>query len=138
LSGRNVVRAFPATCEHVNVDPVLLEQVLVNVIENTVAHTPPDARIVARVETAAGRARLAVEDDGNGIPAADLPYVFDKFFRGGGDRRRGSGIGLGLAVARGLVEAFGGSIRATSPLRDGHGTCIEVDLPSHAILGTSE
>lgn len=138
LTGRKVERAFPATCEHVNVDPVLLEQVLVNVIENTVAHTPPDTRIVARVETAAGRARLAVEDDGNGIPAADLPHVFDKFFRGGGDRRRGSGIGLGLAVARGLVEAFGGSIHATSPLRDGRGTRIEVELPAHAIQGASE
>ncbi|MBS0556349.1 MAG: DUF4118 domain-containing protein [Proteobacteria bacterium] len=138
LARRQVVREFPAECEQVNVDPVLLEQALVNVIENTVAHTADDARILARVENVAGRVRLAVEDDGKGIAPADLPHVFDKFFRGGGDRRRGSGIGLGLAVTRGLVEAFGGGIRAISPARDGHGARFEIDLPAHGILETSE
>ena len=72
------------------------------------------------------------------IPAADLPHVFDKFFRGGSDRKRGSGVGLGLAVTRGLIEAFGGSVRAVSPVHGDRGTRIEIDLPAHRIEGTGE
>jgi two-component system sensor histidine kinase KdpD len=85
------------------------------------------------VENLGAGVRLSVEDSGDGISAADLPHVFDKFFRGGGDRRRGSGVGLGLAVTRGLIEAFGGSVRAVSPAHDHRGTRIEIDLPAHRI-----
>jgi two-component system sensor histidine kinase KdpD len=64
--------------------------------------------------------------------------VFDKFFRGTGDRGRGSGVGLGLAVTRGLVEAFSGSVRAISPVHDGHGTRMEIEFPAHRVesIGT--
>ena len=54
------------------------------------------------------------------------------------ERKRGSGVGLGLAVTRGLVEAFGGSVRAVSPVRDGRGTRIEIDLPAHRLEETGE
>ena len=112
---------------------VLIEQALMNVVENATAHAPSATPIVASVQTLDACVRLSIEDVGEGISAADLPYVFEKFFRGGGDRKRGSGVGLGLAVTRGLIEAFGGSVRAVSPVRDGKGTRIEIDLPAHRL-----
>jgi two-component system sensor histidine kinase KdpD len=133
LGGRRVVRLFAVQCAHIEVDPVLIEQALMNVVENAAAHAPAAAPIVASVENLGAGVRLSVEDSGDGISAADLPHVFDKFFRGGGDRRRGSGVGLGLAVTRGLIEAFGGSVRAVSPAHDHRGTRIEIDLPAHRI-----
>ena len=136
LGGRNVVRLFAAQCDHIDVDPVLIEQALMNVIENAAAHAPAATPIMTSVQTLDACVRLSVEDAGEGISAADLPYVFEKFFRGGGDRKRSSGVGLGLAVTRGLIEAFGGSVRAVSPVRDGYGTRIEIDLPAHRIEET--
>lgn len=138
LGGRHVERLFAAHCAHVEVDPVLIEQALMNVIENAAAHALTATPIVASVQTLGACVRLSVEDAGEGIAAADLPCVFDKFFRGGGDRKRGSGVGLGLAVTRGLVEAFGGSVRAVSPVRDGRGARIEIDLPAHRLEETGE
>ncbi|MGH8089995.1 MAG: sensor histidine kinase, partial [Rudaea sp.] len=137
LDGRRVVRLFAAQCSHIEVDPVLIEQALMNVVENAAAHAPA-APIVASVQDLDAGVRLSVEDSGDGISAADLPHVFDKFFRGGSDRKRGSGVGLGLAVTRGLIEAFGGSVRAVSPAHDDRGTRIEIDLPAHRIEGTGE
>jgi two-component system sensor histidine kinase KdpD len=136
LHGRRVERLFAAECGHIDVDPVLIEQALMNVVENAVTHAPATTPIVASVQTLDACVRLSIEDAGEGIPAADLPYVFEKFFRGGGDRKRGSGVGLGLAVTRGLIEAFGGSVRALSPVRDGKGTRIEIDLPAHPVKET--
>jgi len=138
LDGRRVVRLFAAQCLHVEVDPVLIEQALMNVVENAAVHAPAAAPIVASVQNLDAGVRLSVEDSGDGIPAADLPHVFDKFFRGGSDRKRGSGVGLGLAVTRGLIEAFGGSVRAVSPVHGDRGTRIEIDLPAHRIEGTGE
>lgn len=138
LGGRHVERLFEARCAHIEVDPVLIEQALMNVVENAAAHAVAATPIVASVQTLGASVRLSVEDAGDGISAADRPYVFDKFFRGGSDRKRGSGVGLGLAVTRGLVEAFGGSVRAVSPVRDGRGTRIEIDLPAHRLEETGE
>ncbi|MBS0571017.1 MAG: DUF4118 domain-containing protein [Proteobacteria bacterium] len=131
LGGRHVERRFAAPCAPIDVDPMLIEQALMNIIENAVAHAPAPATVTASVQVHGARVCLSVEDGGTGIPAADLPHVFDKFFRGGSDRKRGPGVGLGLAVTRGLVEAFGGSVRALSPVREGGGTRIEIDLPAH-------
>ncbi|HST27900.1 MAG TPA: DUF4118 domain-containing protein [Rudaea sp.] len=138
LDGRRVVRLFAAQCAHIEVDPVLIEQALMNIVENAAAHAPTAAPIIASVQNLDAGVRLSVEDSGDGIAAPDLPHVFDKFFRGGGDRKRGSGVGLGLAVTRGLIEAFGGSVRAVSPAHDGRGTRIEIDLPAHRIEETGE
>jgi two-component system sensor histidine kinase KdpD len=131
LVGRHVERSFAMQCANIEVDPVLIEQALMNVIENAAVHAPPATPIVASVQAVGTCVRLSIEDLGEGIIAGDLPYVFEKFFRGGGDRKRGSGVGLGLAVTRGLIEAFGGSVRAVSPVRDDKGTRIEIDLPAH-------
>jgi two-component system sensor histidine kinase KdpD len=138
LARRHVERLFAPHCAHIEVDPMLIEQALMNIIENAVAHAPPGTPLVASVQNGDATVRLSIEDGGDGIAAADVPFVFDKFFRGGGDRKRGSGVGLGLAVTRGLIEAFGGSVRAVSPAHDGRGTRIEIDLPAHRIEETRE
>ena len=99
-------------------DPALLEQVLVNLLENAVKYSPAGSLTLVRVTTEAGQSCVSVADEGIGIPADDLPHVFDSFFRARRGDRVPPGTGLGLAIARGLVEAMGGRIEAHSPRPD--------------------
>jgi signal transduction histidine kinase len=107
-----------------------LEQVLSNLVANAVRHTPAGGSIRLRAEGTGEGVRITVADTGQGISAEDLPYVFDRFWRG--DRARshagGAGSGLGLAIARQLVEAHGGRIRVESEV--GKGTTFTIELPS--------
>lgn len=96
-------------------DPDRLAQVVRNLIANAVRHAAPGGHVHVTGQPLAGRLRISVADDGPGIPAVDLPHVFDRFWRGDPARRRdGSGSGLGLAIAKTLVEAQGGQIGVTS------------------------
>jgi TrmH family RNA methyltransferase len=108
----------------VNADPDRLEQVFTNLIENAVKYASP---IGIRVEGRAGpdRVTVSVSDQGDGIPAVDLPNVFEKFYRR--DRSRPSGIGLGLWISRGVVEAHGGQLTVTS--QQGQGSTFSLTLP---------
>jgi two-component system, OmpR family, sensor histidine kinase KdpD len=133
LKGRRVLRAFSADSQRILVDPVLIEQALVNVLENAVSHSPPGSTVLVSTEREGDRFVMAVEDDGPGIPPSDLDRVFDKFFQGRSDRRRGAGVGLGLSVSRGLIEAFGGEVRAATPT-SGRGARIEFRLPAHPAM----
>ncbi|MGE0237322.1 MAG: sensor histidine kinase, partial [Parvibaculaceae bacterium] len=72
---------------------------------------------------------LRVSDQGQGIPPTDLERVFDKFYRVKQDDGRGAGVGLGLAICRGIITALGGTISAKSPTEGGRGTRITVRLP---------
>ena len=105
-----------------------LDQVLGNLVANAVRHTPPDGRITLQAEPTHGGVRIAVCDTGEGIPAEDLPYIFERFWRG--DRSRshasGAGSGLGLAIARQLVHTHGGRISVESEV--GHGTTFTIEL----------
>lgn len=96
----------------VPLDYVEVDQVLTNLVENAVRHTPGGTDIWITVERGDGEAIVIVSDSGPGIPAAELPRLFDPFVRAA--RRKGGpgGVGLGLAIARGLVEAHGGQITA--------------------------
>jgi two-component system sensor histidine kinase KdpD len=96
----------------VEIDFVLGEQVLFNLLDNATKYTPKGTtiEIVARAE--GSNVALCVRDEGPGIEAADLPHVFEKFYRARDGDRRLAGTGLGLAIARGFVEAQGGSIVA--------------------------
>ena len=138
LGRRRLRRSFQSESMRINVDPVLLEQALSNVIENAVSYTPDGATIDATTRREGGEIVLSVEDDGPGIAPVDLSAVFDKFFRGRSDRRGAVGVGLGLSVTRGLVEAFNGRVSAHSPSRGDHGTRIDVRLPAHPALETVE
>jgi two-component system, OmpR family, sensor histidine kinase KdpD len=122
----------------VRADASLLEQVLFNVLDNAVKYSPHGAFVRVRAEAGGDDIRIAVTDEGVGIPPEDLPHVFDSFFRVARGDRTAPGTGLGLAIARGLVEAMGGRIEAQSPSPDAPrigfpGSVITIRLPAAAI-----
>jgi two-component system sensor histidine kinase KdpD len=116
--------------------PVLLDyskvdQVLSNLIENAAKYSPIGAEIGIAADVADGSLRITVTDDGSGIAPDALPHIFEPFFRGS-RARRPSGSGLGLAVARGLVEAHHGRIWAEN--RPGGGASFSFDIPSNGVV----
>jgi two-component system sensor histidine kinase BaeS len=115
-------------------DPQRLGQVLGNLVTNALRHTPPGGQVtlgaaLPSTEEVPGQIGLWVADNGEGIPAEDLPRIFDRFWRGDPARSHeaGAGSGLGLAIAKSLIEAHGGRIRAES--RVGQGTIVSCVLP---------
>ena len=108
-------------------DPVRLHQIITNLLSNAVKFTPAAGDVRVRVAPDADTARLVVADTGSGIPADELPHVFDRFWRGRrtGDSTRGTGIGLSIVAD--LVAAHGGDIGITS--EPGAGTTVTVTLP---------
>ena len=101
-------------------DAPRMQRVLVNLIQNAVRHTPAGGHVDVRVERANGHVQLSVADTGEGIAAEDRARVFDRFYRGEKSRSRESGgAGLGLAIARGIVEAHHGTIEVESALGRG-------------------
>lgn len=138
LTGRRIERSFTATGTMISVDPVLLEQALVNILENAAELSPPDSTIHVQVSVENGEAVLAITDQGAGVVPEEVPRIFDKFFRGHADRRKDGGAGLGLAVTKGVVEAFGGRIGVESPVADGHGARFAIRLPAHRAMEAEE
>jgi signal transduction histidine kinase len=110
-----------------------LRRVLLNLLENALKFTPATGRIsVTAGDTEEGMLLVEVRDTGIGIPAATLPYVFDRFYRVDQSRTRSSqrsqsGSGLGLSIAQGLVHAHGGTIQIHSSVDDG--TSVTILLP---------
>jgi len=110
-SDLDVTVALADEVPEIYVDPDKLTQVLTNLVENACKYASPvGMRITA--EVVANEVALTVSDAGEGIPAADLPKVFNKFFRR--DLGKPTGSGLGLWISRGLVEAHGGRLTASS------------------------
>ena len=118
-AGRDVVRA----------DPVFLDAVLTNLLENAARHTPTGSTVRVSTNTAheSGFVRLTVEDDGPGVPEAALSRLFDKFYRVPGQRASRHGTGIGLAVVHGLVDAMDGRVGARRGALGG--LAIDVELP---------
>lgn len=118
------------------VDPVWMapdkvQRVLTNLVGNALRHTPSQGQVTLEARLANGHVQVDIQDTGEGISPADLPYVFDRFYRGESSRSRATGgAGLGLAIAKGLVEAHGGCIWAES--QPGRGTRVSFTLPKHA------
>lgn len=109
-------------------DPVRLQQVLWNVLRNAIKFTSSEGLVTVRTrEEPAGRLHLEVSDTGEGIPAVHLATIFDTFNQGAGGHRFG-GLGLGLAIARSIVELHGGVIRAQSAGL-GQGSTFSIELP---------
>lgn len=110
-------------------DPGRLDQVLSNLVSNALRHTPAGGTVTMSAAAVADQVVITVADTGLGIAADDLPFVFDRFWKG--DRARthmpGAGSGLGLAIARQLVEAHRGEITVTSELS--RGTIFTIALP---------
>jgi signal transduction histidine kinase len=123
-----------------SIDPVRLApreigRVLRNLLDNALRHTPEGGEIQLTAGLDAGEVEVTVSDTGEGIAAEDLPRVFERFYRGEASRSRdgfdSGGAGLGLAIARGFVEAHGGRIWAES--QSGQGTSVKFSLPSAKI-----
>lgn len=107
-----------------------LKQVLVNLVGNAIKYTPAGGEVVVGLGKAENKARITVTDDGPGIPAEDLPHIFERFYRGEKSRTRsrdGKGFGLGLSIAYWIVRNHGGQIDVTN--RQPHGTVFCVWLP---------
>ncbi|MEK7324020.1 MAG: ATP-binding protein, partial [Chloroflexota bacterium] len=99
----------------VNTDPDRLAQVIRNLLSNALRHTPGGGKVTVSASTEKKMIRVVVADTGDGIPADELPYVFDRFYRGDKSRARASGgSGLGLAIAKTWVAAMGGEIGVES------------------------
>jgi signal transduction histidine kinase len=110
-------------------DPEDLELVWVNLLENAIRYSPPGATVEIQVSRDNGSGTVVVEDHGPGIPEKDLPHIFERFRRADPSRTRETGgFGLGLAIAKALVEAYGGTITPESTL--GRGTRMTVTLPT--------
>lgn len=116
LRGREVRTCIPEDLPPVELDYLMIDQVLTNLIENALRHTPAGSPLEITVSTTATELLVSVADRGPGIPSSELERVFDKFYRvmdHGREVSATGGTGVGLSVCRGLVEAHGGRIWAT-------------------------
>jgi signal transduction histidine kinase len=118
----------PPNLPMVRIDLGRIQRVLVNLVDNAIRHSPENARITLTAVDVGREVRVDVADTGEGIAEADLPSIFDRFYRGEKSRSRDAGgAGLGLAIARGLVEAQGGRIWVQST--KGEGSVFSFTLP---------
>ena len=112
----------------VDLDGTRIAQAVGNLLENAITHTPEGGSVTVSAHAAANGIEVTVADTGPGIAAEDLPRLFDRFYRADPSRSRSTGgSGLGLTIARRLVEAHGGSIEVESAL--GEGSRFTVRLP---------
>jgi signal transduction histidine kinase len=131
LAGEN--RIALAVESNTPIPPVSLDRermirVLANLVSNALRHTPTGGRIILAANGESTQVNLSVQDTGSGIPADKLPHIFERFYRGDDSRYQPDGeSGLGLAIARAIVEAHGGSISAHSIAEQG--TTIKISLP---------
>ena len=110
------------------IDERRMEQVMLNLLHNAYQHSPENTSITIRVLMETYSFTISVQDEGEGIPEEDIPHIFDRFYRVDKSRTRATGgKGIGLAVAKEIVELHNGSILVTSQL--GAGTNFIIELP---------
>lgn len=126
--GDVAVAVVPGPAVALHADEDLLLQLLLNLLDNAIKHTPPGGQVRVTWRVRAGQLALAVGDTGPGIAPEHLPRIFDRFYRADPARgRAGGGAGLGLAIGRWIAEAHGGSLTAAST--PGAGALFTVRLP---------
>jgi two-component system, OmpR family, sensor histidine kinase KdpD len=131
LKGEHVIeKSFSLSSATVRAVPVMLEQVFYNVLENAIRYSPPGSRIGIDVVALDSSVEVSVVDCGPGIPNEDLSRVFERFYRGG-TAAATDGSGLGLSIAKGFTEAFGGSIVAENA--EGSGAQVRIRLPLYEL-----
>jgi two-component system heavy metal sensor histidine kinase CusS len=111
-------------------DRALFQRALSNLVANALAHTPAGGSVRLAAEADELGLCVRVEDTGSGIPAGDIPHLFDRYFRSRAARASGRGVGLGLAIVRRVVELHGGTVNIKSSL--GHGTTLRLFFPHPA------
>ena len=130
FDGKGVtLRTDIATDTPVDVDTDRLGQVLGNLLDNALRHTPPGGLVVLGCHRQGQWVEYTVADDGTGIASEHLPHVFDRFYRADAGRDRNSGgSGIGLAIAKALIEAHGGGMSAASE-GPGRGSTFTARIP---------
>jgi signal transduction histidine kinase len=129
LGGVDLVASIPPNPVMADVDPARVEQILLILLDNAIKHTPQGGKITVGVGVERDTATLTVRDTGAGIAPEAQPFIFDRFYQAD-QSREGPGLGLGLAIARGLTEAHGGSVDVRSAM--GVGSVFIVRLPLRA------
>ena len=112
IENKDITISIPDELIMIPVEGILIEQVLVNLLDNAIKHTPENAKVHVTVEREAGNIAFSVHDDGPGIPEEELSFVFDRFYTAAKQGRRG--FGLGLSICKSIVEAHGGKIVASN------------------------
>ena len=125
LADRDVKIELPTNLPLLSVDPVLFEQVFANLFENAIKYTPPDSPLYVRAKASDNQVVMEVLDSGPGLPEGSEAQVFEKFFRG--NHVGIPGVGLGLPICKGIVEAHGGTLRAEN--RPEGGALFRITLP---------
>jgi two-component system sensor histidine kinase KdpD len=125
LNGHQVRTSFQLDLPLVLLDGVLMQQVLINLLENALKYAPPSTAIELSARVSGHELVFGVADRGPGIPAGDERRIFDKFYRAGPARE--GGVGLGLTICRGIIEAHGGRIWVEK--RPGGGAVFRFTLP---------
>jgi two-component system, OmpR family, sensor histidine kinase KdpD len=113
LKGRQILARVPPDCPPVMLDGLLIQEVLVNLVDNAVKYTPADRAIEIGAEAGSDQVTVAVRDHGLGLASDELERVFEKFYRGSAQGHH-PGVGLGLSICKGIVEAHGGRIWAAN------------------------
>jgi two-component system sensor histidine kinase KdpD len=126
-AAHSVLVRVPEGLPAVSLDYVEIDQVISNLVENATRYAPTGSEIAVSAQRANGEVRVAVEDRGPGVPASSVQHLFDPFYRVADGTPRPAGLGLGLAVAKGLVEAHGGRIWVEN--RPGGGARFTFSLP---------
>ncbi|MGZ5022040.1 MAG: sensor histidine kinase, partial [Chthoniobacterales bacterium] len=112
----------------ISADEHRLQEVIYNLLDNAVKYSQPEGKIRLQAERVDHSVRISVSDEGVGIPARDLPRIFERFYRADKARSRQlGGTGLGLSIVKHIAQLHGGSVEAAS--EPGHGTTISIVLP---------
>jgi signal transduction histidine kinase len=130
-ANRQVTLCLNGAPIRVPIDPDRIEQVLLNLLDNAIRFSPPGGEVTVSITPLDSTVKVAVSDQGPGIPLAEQPRVFERFYRGDKSRARqdesSAGAGLGLSIAQALVRAHGGTMGLDSP--PGHGVTVWFTLP---------
>ncbi len=125
----------PTPAPEVRADVDRIEQVIRNLVSNALRHTPEGGLVTVRVRAASGSVEVSVVDNGTGVAPEELPFLFDRFYRGDRSRTNSKdGSGLGLAIVKRLVESHGGRVWAESEL--GKGMVFHFTLPTASPVRT--
>jgi two-component system sensor histidine kinase KdpD len=135
LHGRSVTTDVPEAIPLVPMDPMLIEQVLINLLENALKYTPEASPLVIRVLPEDTGVRLELLDSGPGVPVEEQEKVFDKFYRGKRVPKGDGGVGLGLTICRAIIDAHGGHIWMED--RPSGGARVQFTLPRSVPVGAA-
>jgi len=138
MMGKRQLQTQIASNVMVLVDMDRIEQVLLNLLDNAIRHTPEGTQIDFRLEIVNSKAQIAIADTGSGISPTVLPYIFERFYRDRQQRNEERGSGLGLAIAKAIVEAHGGTINAANQPRGGAVFWVELPLFVQRSKGAEE